>query len=217
MRPLEDLIDDKEPGIELVKEWVGEGSRSVEFLPRSAERSEAALLALQITTRSPLGSLAYETGGLLVDNGWIRVLGGGCEQLPGVDQWNRFDDQGAIHRFPGALILGWDALGGFFALNGGALAGELRHVFYFAQDTLEWESLERGYSDWLRFLFLGDLAGFYGDQRWPGWEQEVASLPGDQGINLVPFLSAQGPPVAERNRRPVPLEEIWSLFVRNDA
>jgi hypothetical protein len=217
VRPLEDLIDENEPGLDLVRGWIAEGSRSVELLPRSAERSEAALVALQVTTRSPMGALSYGTGGLLVDEGWVRVLGGGWERLPGIDVWNRLDREGAKHRYPGALIVGWDVLGGFFALNGGAFAGKPGDVFYFAQDTLEWEGLERGYSDWLQFLFRGDLNGFYGDQRWPGWEAEIAPLAGDEGLNVYPFLSAQGPPVAERHRRPVPLEEIWSMFVRDEA
>ena len=216
VRPLKELIDNGEPGIDLVREWAGEAVGSVEFLPRSAGRSESALLALQVTTRSPMGALTFETGGLLVDSGWIRVLGGGCERLPGIDQWNRFNDRGATHRFPSALIVGWDVLGGFFALNGGAFAGELGHVFYFAQDTLGWESLERGYSDWLCFLFSSNLTGFYGDQRWPGWETEVAQLAGERGISVYPPLCAQGPPIAQRHRGSVPLEEIWTMFVRDD-
>jgi hypothetical protein len=211
MRPLEDLIDTSDPGIDVVRQWAAEGSRSVEFLPRTAERAEAALLALQVTTRSPMGALAYGSGGLLVDGGWVRVLGGGGDRLPGIEAWNQFDDQGVLHRLPGAIVVGWDVLGGFFALNGGALEGELGHVFYFAPDTLAWESLDRGYSGWLRFLFLGDLGAFYGDQRWPGWEAEVAELPGDRGIHVVPPLVAEGPPVGERSRRPVPLEELWGL------
>jgi hypothetical protein len=217
VRPLQDLIDSNDPGIDLVRDWVREAARPVEFLPRSSERSEVALLAMQVTTRSPMGALTYETGGLLVDTRWVRVLGGGCERLPGIDQWNRFDEQGAMHRFPGALIVGWDALGGFFAVNGGAFGGELGHVFYFAQDTLEWESLERGYSDWLCFLFSGDLAGFYEDQRWSGWEGEVAQVPGDRGISVAPPLFTKGPPIGERSRRSVPLEELWGMFVREEG
>ena len=42
-------------------------SRSVEILSTERERAEGALVAMQVTTRSPLGALALETGGLLID------------------------------------------------------------------------------------------------------------------------------------------------------
>jgi uncharacterized protein DUF2625 len=216
MRLLEDLINTAEPGLELVQEWAREGTNPVEFLPRDLESSERALLALQVTTRSPMGALVYETGGLLVDRGWVRVLGGGGERLPALDTWNRCERGPAGHRLPGALIVGWDVLGGFFALNGGSLGEELGQVYYFAQDCLEWESLGRGYSDWLCFLFAGDLDEFYGDQRWPGWEEEISGLARDRGISVQPPLCAQGPRVGERSRAAVPLEEIWSMFVRSE-
>lgn len=38
---------------------------------------ETALLATQVTTRSPMGAVVYHTGGILVDHGWIRILGAG--------------------------------------------------------------------------------------------------------------------------------------------
>lgn len=214
MRPLDELINTDEPGLAFVQEWAQKGSNSVEFLPRDSASSERALVALQVTTRSPMGALAYGTGGLRIAGGWVRVLGGGCACLPALDTFNRYERGPEGHRLPGALIVGWDVLGGFFALNGGALGEEVGQVYYFAQDTLEWESLEQGYSDWLCGLFSGDLDAFYGDQRWPGWEAEIASLEGDRLVNVYPPLCAQGPSVGLRSRAAVPLEEIWGMFVR---
>ncbi len=82
-------------------------------------------------------------------------------------------------------------LGGFFALDGGAL-GKPGHVFYFAQDTLEWEDTGYGYSDFLGFCLNGDLQKYYKDMRWPGWQAEIAKLEGNEVIGVYPFLSAQG-------------------------
>ncbi|MEZ6184475.1 MAG: DUF2625 family protein [Planctomycetota bacterium] len=214
MRTLAELIHLEEPGIELVRGWAAEGGRA-ELLPRDPARAEVALVALQVSTRSPMGAVVYETGGLLVDHGWVRVLGGGGAGLPALDAWNRCVDA-RPQRLPGALVVGWDVLGGFFALNGGAFGGPVGQVFYFAPDALEWESFEGGYSDWLSFLLAGDLAPFYGDARWPGWEQEAAGVPGDRALNVLPWLSCAGPPLAERSRRAVPVEELWGLFVRGE-
>jgi hypothetical protein len=81
---------------------------------------------------------------------------------------------------------------------------------YFAPDSCEWESLGRGYSDFLEFCLLGDLARFYESFRWPGWQEEIATLGGSQALIIYPFLSAKGPPIGERSRSPGPIEEIYA-------
>ena len=75
MRTLEELINKEEPGWDLVQEWLQEAINSYEVLPRDAKRAETELLNAQITTRSPMGAIIYETGGILIDGGWIRLLG----------------------------------------------------------------------------------------------------------------------------------------------
>src|SRR5512139_473442 len=56
----------------------------VDVLPADPARAEACLAALGISTRSWLGAVVANTGGLLVDHGWLRVLGGGHDGLPDV-------------------------------------------------------------------------------------------------------------------------------------
>jgi hypothetical protein len=106
-----------------------------------------------------------------------------------------------------------DALGGFFALNGGAFSGKLGAAFYFAPNTLAWEPTKKSYSELLVWALSGDLGMFYGNLRWPGWEDDLASLTGDQGMSIYPFLFASGGPVAERSRRPVPMDELSRLHL----
>jgi hypothetical protein len=207
MRPLEELLSD-DPAWPLVQQWIGDAANKVEVLPARDPQRATALTELQVTTRSTMGAVVYETGGLLVDGGWLRILGSGHPRLPrSVPAWNRiaWSEPG---QGDGVLLVADDVLGGFFALNGGALDGELEHVHYFAPDTLEWESLERGYTDFLAWAFKGDLAQYYEGQRWSGWEEEVAALPGDEAFSIYPFLWAAGPPIAERARKPVPVAEL---------
>ncbi|MCA9610653.1 MAG: DUF2625 family protein [Myxococcales bacterium] len=211
MRGLEELVDRSEPGIALVREWMTTAKRPVELLPCVPEDGQRTLLDLQVTTRSPMGALAYETGGLLVDDGWVRVLGAGCARLPRtITRWNGI---GGPHRLPGAILVGDDALGGFFAIDGGRFGGAHGGVFYGAPDTLEWEALDMSYSAWLGWLFEGDLDGFYGEDRWPRWRDEVRSLGGDRAFLVYPFLFCEGPPTAERSRGDVPIEELWGLLM----
>ncbi|HET7843160.1 MAG TPA: DUF2625 family protein [Xanthomonadales bacterium] len=210
-RSRSELVDTDDPGIVQIHEWAARATNPVELLPANRAAGERALLALQVTSRSPLGAIALKTGGILVDGGWVRILGSGCSRLPrAIDSWNGL---GGALRLPRALLVGDDAVGGFFALNGGGIPGEQEHVFYFAPDSLAWEDVAASYSDWIWKMFTMDLGVFYADARWPSWRNDVAALAGDEAFSIHPFLFAAGPPVAERSRRPVAIDELFGLHV----
>src|SRR5262245_21278867 len=134
MRRVEELIAAEEPALPLLRARIAGASCSVEVLDRSTADGGAALLALQVTTRSFLGALAYETGGLLLDHGWLRVLGAGSTRLTrSIQAWNQLDGE---HRFRDGLLVADDAVGGFFAWM-----AQSRTVAYFGPDTLAWQDL----------------------------------------------------------------------------
>lgn len=81
MRSLDELINNADPGWTFVKEWIDTAKNKVEILPVDAERANDALYKTQVTTRSPMGAIIYMTGGLLIDYGWIRILGSGSSKL----------------------------------------------------------------------------------------------------------------------------------------
>lgn len=206
-RPLSALINTQEPGWALVSDWIKQAKNKVRVLPRTPARADSALLAAQVTTRSPLGAVIYETGGILVDGGWLRLLGSGCPALNrDVMGWNK-------GKLPGMLLVAEDVMGGFYAINEGAFGPEtLGKVFYFAPDSLHWEATDKTYSDFLVFCFSGDLAAYYRNLRWPSWETEINVLHGDQGLFCVPFLfTKEGKNVAEDKRGVVPIAELWSF------
>src|SRR5687767_2205124 len=189
MADLPSLLDTRDPSWPVLLEAFSAVPGRVEVLPAEPARADAVLLALQVSTRSFLGGIAHESGGLLVDHGWLRLLGGGSERLPrDLAGWNGIASQPPHPRLPGALLVGDDVLGGFFAVNGGALEGPQGNVFYLAPDTLEWEDLERGYADFVLWACQGDVAGFYEGMRWAGWEADVRALPGDRAFSVFPPL-----------------------------
>lgn len=130
-----------------------------------------------------MGASIYETGGILVDDGWLRILGSGCKAMDrDLMGWNKDKQRGF-------LLIADDVIGGFYALNGGAFGSEaLGKIFYFAPDNLRWEATNKTYSEFLTFCFSGDLASYYKNLRWKGWEEEVQALTGNQGIACYPFL-----------------------------
>lgn len=209
-RSLAELINKQEPGWDLVSSWIKAAKNKVQILPKTPLRADSALLAAQVTTRSPMGAIIYETGGLLVDNGWLRILGSGS---PGMNRdlmgWNEGKQRGF-------LLVADDVLGGFYAINAGAFGSEsMGNIFYFAPDNLRWEATNKTYSEFLLFCFSGDLANYYKNLRWKGWEQEVSALTGNQGLTCYPFLfTKEGKNLAKDKRSAVPIAELW-IFGQN--
>ena len=216
LRQLPDLLSD-DPAWPLVQTWLEVARNSVEVLPaREPDRADA-LVATQVTTHSTMGAIVYETGGLLVDDGWIRLLGSGHPRLSRtLPQWNQGRSIVADEQVPAYLLVADDVLGGFFAINGGGLGVSLGDVFYFTPDRLEWEELGRGYTDFVRWCFDGDLEQFYQGYRWPGWEAEVRDLSGDRAFSIWPPLFAEGPRIEQRDRRAVPIDEIFGMYLGGD-
>jgi hypothetical protein len=208
---LSDLVNTSDPGWPVVSEMIAKAKNEVEILPVDPKKGEQALLAIQVTTRSPMGAIAYSSGGLLVDHGWIRVLGGGSARLPrDIGSWNFPKGVDQPPRLGNAILVADDVLGGFFAINGGAFDGPPGHVFYLAPDTLRWEDLGRGFTDFVEFLCQGDLAKFYASLRWRGWFTDAERLSGDRAYSIYPFLWAkEGGTIDQRSRKDVPIEELW--------
>ena len=185
----------------------------VEVLPPDPSVRNRGLEWLQVTTGSPLGAIAYETGGLLVDHGWLRILGSGHPRLPrSILDWNqgRTFAEGTGTRTH--VLLGDDVIGGLFAVECGGLGFEPGKIIYFPPDTLRWESLGMGFSDFLVWSFSERLARFYADYRWDGWEREAKALGGDQAFTVLPPPFLKGDPLARRARGTVPVAEQYGLY-----
>lgn len=219
MREIDELVNVDDPAWPVLREMLSASSVPVQVLSADVDEGRRCLLQMQVTARSVLGALALNTGGLLVDNGWVRVFAGGSVTgggLPSLAQVNRFpaDFDPAWHPATG-LIVGHDVVGGVFALNGGDPAamgrpGEPGQMTYFAPDTLAWEAMEMGHSGWVSWLLSGQLETFYDGLRWPGWREEAAVLAFSQGITVYPFLWSEEAhaDLAATSRRPVPMREV---------
>jgi len=218
LKSLQELINRDDPGWPLVQKWISEATNPVEILPPPDDtKREQSLVAAQVTTRSPMGAIIYESGGILVDQGWLRILGSGHPRLPrSVANWNYGRSFSVSGGQPSFVLVADDVVGGFFAIDGGGLGLEKGKVCYHAPDTLDWESTEKGYSDFVSWCFCGDLAKYYETMRWPGWQEELRSVGGDQVIDIFPPLMSSGPPIGERIRTPIGIVELYDLWVRRE-
>lgn len=214
-RPYEALLSTDDAAWPALRDDIAASRNAIEVLPPDVAAAKACLTALQVTTRSTLGALAHETGGLRVADGFVRVLGSGHARLPrALGGWNA-----TLGVHPGdALLVGDDAVGGVFAINGGALGASLGNVHYFAQDTLAWEDMGLGHSAWVQWLCEGDLEKFYASMQWPGWQRDVAALAPDHALAFYPPLFTQpGMALTARERRALPLIEVVTLAWKTAA
>lgn len=211
-RSVAELTAVEDPAWPAIAAAIADAPLPVHALPIARAAGEQVLERLQVTTRSALGALALECGGLLVDHGWLRVLGGGAPCMPDLASANGVGDAQASSA-PGSLLVAADILGGRFAVDGGALGVEPGQVCYFAPDTLRWEGLDLGHGDFVLAMLGGATSQFYDGWRWPGWEHECAALPRDHGFSLwPPPFAAQGRDAAAVSRRGVPLGELFAFY-----
>lgn len=214
MRSLAELLDQHEPALPLLQSWIDtpEGNGASLFPPEEGVRAKT-LLSLQVTTRSMLGTLAYETGGVSAAAGLVRLLGSGNKRslLRTAEIAGCPLDVG----YPDVILVADDVLGGLFALNGGRLGPSGQgQVFHLAADDTVWVSLGVGYADFVAWCLNGELAQLYG----PLTElDEYEALPRpafDATYSFYPFLWTKEAKDARPSVRVVGAEE--SLKFRLD-
>ena len=72
IRSIKELTVDTS-GWPYVKELIKTAKNHVEILPAEPTKAKEALYQTQVTTHSTIGAIIYFTGGLLIDNGWLRI------------------------------------------------------------------------------------------------------------------------------------------------
>ncbi|MGI5131367.1 DUF2625 family protein [Pseudonocardia sp. CA-107938] len=185
-----------------VQSLIEEAPYPVTVLPTDAARGADQLARLGLGTWSWLAAVVQNSGGLLVDHGWLRVLGAGTAELPGVAD--------VAEPGGGRLTVAYDVLGGRFDwMENDEGAPTIR---YFGPEDLIWDDLGAGYGDWLESVLRGGLTTFYSAVRWPGWEQEVAAVPLDKGIHTwPPPWSTEGADLSAVSRRAISFAELVSF------
>lgn len=183
MKELTELVV-KDPAWNIIKTWFEAANNHYEVLDPDVETAGTELVGMQLSTAMPLGSMIFYTGGLLIDHGWLRILGSGNAKLPrGFFEWNfgkTFEQSGER---PFHLLIADDVVGGYFAINGGGLGDKVGMVHYYHPKKQKWESLGLNYSQFLGWALTADIASFYHDLRWENWKAEIANVGGHQVIN----------------------------------
>jgi hypothetical protein len=217
MQSLDELINKTDPAWPLVQKWIDSAKNKVEVLEVDSAQAKQALFNTQISTYSTLGAVIYNSGGIMVDNGWLRILGSGSAKLNrSVPEWNKGKTIQEFGDKPDYFLVADDAAGGFFAINYGAFGKDLKNVYYLAPDNLRWEPLGFGYSEFIRFCLDGDLSSFYKGLRWSTWDKFIAKLDGSQSYSFYPYLwTKEGADIEKCKRKLVTTEEVFKSNLEN--
>ncbi|HWB23943.1 MAG TPA: DUF2625 domain-containing protein [Chitinophagaceae bacterium] len=215
MRTVDQLINRQDPGWPVVKQWIDSATNKVQVLPADTVKAKDALYKTQVTTRSIMGAIVFSTGGILIDNGWIRILGSGSPVMKRtLPDWNKGKAFNEFGDPPAFYLVADDAAGGYFAINYGGFGADTGNIYYLSPDDLEWDSLGMNYEDFIWFCFTGDLTKFYEGIRWASWKKDIQGLKADEVFHILPPLwSKEGKDVNKSFRKPVPAEEEFFFML----
>jgi Protein of unknown function DUF2625 len=209
MRDLAELVDVPEPAWPWLTADLDCSFAHYTVLRPDPDRCQATLHQLQVTAS------------------WLRIYGGsggGPTGLPSMAEVNGFPAAVEPGWQPAAgLIIAHDVLGGVFTVNGieaeqHGRPGRPGSVVYFSPNTLTWEDLEIGHTQWLSWI-VEDAASHYRDLLWPAWRAEVAELSLRDGISVFPFLWSQEAQqdMAATTRSPIPIEQLLDMHAASCA
>jgi hypothetical protein len=213
-KPLEELVGAR-------SEWdrvlliSGHAKNKVEILARDSARASRALYQCQLSTNTLLGSVIYNCGGILIDEGWIRILGSGSARLGRtVPEWNK--EKLGVMRNEEAfyLLVADDVLGGLFAIKSAAIE-ELEtvgQVFYYGPNSLTWQPTGLSYSSFISYCFSGNLKDFYDGFRWKGWEEDVRAMDCSHVISCYPMLWTREGLQLKANRKLLAIQAQWNFY-----
>lgn len=189
--------------------WMAFQRHHVEVLPVRAGHDPGLLPPAVAACRS-LAAVAAFTGGILVEQGWLRLLGApGPATATCLQDWNdgTIDTYGLAGR---AAVVAHDVLGGFYALDLDAFRGPPGRMYRLQPDSLRWTDLGCGYTRFLLWAVSGDLGRYWPGAGRPAWVSQL-EVPGpDEALLLDPPLWAEQIS-GSRRRQTVPVEQLWRV------
>ncbi|MET8200044.1 DUF2625 family protein [Micromonospora taraxaci] len=215
----DDLVEDDDASWFALLDVLLRSFAAPRVLAVDREQARAGLRQLQVPANSSLGAIAWNCGGILLYDGWLRIFGGSPSaevSLPSIGQVNAFPaDVDWTWTPTEGLIVANDVLGGVFFLNGlrpaAGRPGVPGEVIYFDPRSLDWTRMRLSHREWLTWSVSGELPHFYDGLLWPRWREDVAALRSDQGIAVLPSLWSGTAPATGMTRTVVPMADILTF------
>lgn len=187
-------------------ERINNSQKDIVIINGNGTNGEKCICDLNMSSNSVSYSIIKNSAMIVVDN-WIRIYGQGNDCCESVIEINR---KLGIN-ISGMFIIANDVVGGIYAINQGRFEEDLGLVWYFAPDTLEWESLSFSYSEFIIWVIEEDLDEFYLSMRWNNWRRDVVDVGLKSGIMVYPFLWSEEVNIDTASKKIVPWEELFYI------
>ena len=128
--------------------------RSIDIIEGNIPHGIDEIQEIGASPESVLGAVIVNACGIVFDK-WVFVIGQSSDKYGILNFGEKMNYDSS-----GLLVVATDIVGGIFALNMGRFPEDQGLVWYFAPDTLEWESLEMKYSQFIAILFLHAMIRF---------------------------------------------------------
>lgn len=177
-------------------------SQNTVYVEKANGDTKEILEQLVINEQSVLGQIVLNISQIEV-NGYLRVLGG--DSIADLNE--------AVKKYykGNKLIVAYDIFGGIYAIGNGDFGGDTRDIWYFAPNSLEWESLGINYPQFIAWICSENVKAFYIDFKWNGIEDIIKDTKNNQAIMIYPFLWANECNIETAKKTIVPLEELIAI------
>lgn len=190
-----------------IKEVLYGSAREVIIFEGSTKSGQSESQKLDIPSNSALASVVINCSGIYIDN-WIRILGQENAKRNGIMYYNVMVNHGCLD---GMFVVATDVVGGIFAINISRFETEKNEIWYFAPDTLKWESLGMKYSRFIVWTVQGNTDGFYESMRWNSWRNDCKNLEFNSSYLIYPFLWARECDINTADKKMVLFDELMNL------
>lgn len=194
-----------------IKSMFTNSDHDVVLFENESEHGRKSLEILGVTRNSALGSIVFNTSGIMIDN-WLRILGHENGNNRGIVSCSLISENGTAPRLEKMLMVADDVLGGIFALNAGKFTAGIGEIWYFAPDTLDWENLGLQYSEFIAWAAQGDMDGFYASLRWSTWKNDCEEIGFNEALQIYPFLWSREIDLETASKKKVRAEELFAIL-----
>lgn len=173
-------------------------------LKRLNNEDKSIIEELNVNEQSVLGQVLLNVSSVVI-NDYLRIWGN--------DELNILFQNDRVKQFYSGnkLIVANDIWGGLFAISNGDFEGNVRNIWYFAPDLLEWENLDINYADFLSWVCGSGLEEFYQSFRWKDIDSMLREVNLNQAILIYPFMWAVECNLETADKKIVPLEELIAI------
>ena len=167
-----------------------------------------AIERLGVSERSVLGQVLINLASVEINN-YLRVLGKSDEKN-GIFSFN---DKMKKYFHGNKLIVAYDVWGGLFAIGNGDFEGDIRTIWYYAPDMLQWECLGINYAEFIAWACSENIKEFYKKFFCGNVEFLLKKVRGEEAILVYPFLWSKECNIENADKKVVPIEEIVALNI----